>query len=115
MNERTRSASRRPVIHLDERGRIKSVSVDAGRGGGSGLKMDVCDFKIKNGYVAGWLIAKPLENKLRAFCDMNGLELKLWKSGLVFKDVTFIIKGSGTQEYANQVNNSVRRMLEQLC
>jgi hypothetical protein len=114
MNERTRSAHRRPVIHLDELGRIKSIDVDAGSSEAS-LKTDVCDFKIKNGYVAGWLIAKPLENKLRAFCDMNGLELKLWKSGLMFKDVTFIIKGSGTQEYANQVNSKVSRMLEQFC
>ncbi len=113
MNDETRHTShRRPVIDIDDRGQITSIDV-----GSSCMRpeTDVCDFKIRCGYVAGAFAAKPLENKLKAYCDVHGLDLKFYKSGLFFKDIDFVIGGSGTQAYAAKMDRGVQRLLRRFC
>lgn len=50
-------------------------------------------YKITNNVSAPFWIMGSIESNLRAFCNFNGLSIDIFTSGLIFKDMSFVIRG----------------------
>lgn len=50
-------------------------------------------YKITNNVSAPFWVMGSIESNLRAFCNFNGLSIDIFTSGLIFKDMSFVIRG----------------------
>ena len=50
-------------------------------------------YKITNIVSAPFWIMGSIESNLRAFCSFNNLSIDIFTSGLIFKDMSFVIRG----------------------
>lgn len=50
-------------------------------------------YKITNMVSAPFWIMGSIESNLRAFCNFNDLSIEIFTSGLIFKDMSFVIRG----------------------
>ena len=73
------------------------------------------DFSIKNTITGGGWIVNAVEGELRAFCSMRGLRIEIYKSGWIFKSLTFVIKGEGTKNYANSLKDKLFDLLSKFA
>lgn len=80
---------------------------------------DLSDTKAEKAYAfslkstlwgGGWII-NAIEGELRAFCSVKGLRIEIYKSGWIFKSLTFVIKGEGTKSYANSLKDKLNDLL----
>jgi hypothetical protein len=69
------------------------------------------DFSLKNTLTGGGWIINAIEGELRAFCSMNRLRIEVYKSGWIWKSLTFVIKGEGTKSYVNSLKDKLMTML----
>lgn len=69
------------------------------------------DFSMKNTITGGGWIVNAIEGELRAFCSMKGLRIEIYKSGWIFKSLTFVIKGKGTKSYVNSLKDKLIDLL----
>jgi len=69
------------------------------------------NFSLKNTLRGGGWIIDEIEGELRAFCSMKGLRIEIYKSGWIYKSLTFVIKGEGTKSYVNSLKDKLIAML----
>lgn len=68
-------------------------------------------FSLKSTLWGGGWIINAIEGELRAFCSVKGLRIEIYKSGWIFKSLTFVIKGEGTKSYVNSLKEKLMTML----
>lgn len=54
------------------------------------------EFTIRNTVNGGGWYINALENDLRAYCRAKRLEIEVFKSGWIFKHMSFVISGKAT-------------------
>ena len=66
-------------------------------------------YKITNVVSAPFWVMGSIESNLRAFCNFNGLSIEIFTSGLIFKDMSFVIRGKCNEQW--QAERVGREML----
>ncbi len=67
-----------------------------------------CRYRITNGLSGFRWTVDALEDSLKSFCDFHGLELETFKSGFLFRHLSFVISGVARTEQDG------RKVLEQV-
>ena len=75
-------------------------------------------YKITNIVSAPFWIMGSIESNLHAFCKFNGLSIDIYTSGLIFKDMSFVIRGECKERWladrkGREMMAEVSRILEQ--
>lgn len=75
-------------------------------------------YKITNIVSAPFWIMGSIESNLRAFCNFNGLSIDIFTSGLIFKDMSFVIRGECKEQWladrkGREILAKVKRLLGQ--
>ena len=75
-------------------------------------------YKITNIVSAPFWVMGSIESNLRAFCNFNGLSIDIFTSGLIFKDMSFVIRGKCKEQWqaehrGKKMLANVKRLLEQ--
>lgn len=75
-------------------------------------------YKITNIVSAPFWVMGSIESNLRAFCNFNGLSIDIFTSGLIFKDMSFVIRGECKERLqadrkGKEMLAKVKRLLEQ--
>lgn len=75
-------------------------------------------YKITNIVSAPFWVMGSIESNLRAFCNFNGLSISIFTSGLIFKDMSFVIRGKCNERWQADCKGrkmlvKIKRLLEQ--
>ena len=70
-------------------------------------------YKITNMVSAPFWIMGSIESNLRAFCNFNGLSIDIFTSGLIFKDMSFVIRGKCKERW--QAETKGREMMAKVA
>ena len=70
--------------------------------------MAKCKYRITNNISGIRWVIDALEDSLKSFCTFHGLDIQTYKSGILFKHLSFVISGIGGSEQDG------RMMLEQV-
>ena len=69
-------------------------------------------YKITNNVSAPFWVMDSIESNLRAFCNFNGLSIDIFTSGLIFKDMSFVIRGECKERW--QADDEGKKMLAEV-